>query len=136
MWLNPSYSFHVSTNIGKKFFSLLSKHFPKTHQLYKLFNHNNVKVSYSFLSNFKGVINSHNNNILSEQENSFQCNCKDKTSCPLHVSCRHKNLVYSRKFSIPAIKQNHPHYICLTEHTFQDRLYKYNSSFKYESKRN
>ena len=40
------------------------------------------------------------------------------------------------KFSNPYIKQNHPHYIGLTERTFKDRLYKHNNSFKYKSKRN
>ena len=46
IWFNPPFSLNVSTNIGKKFFSLLGKHFSKTHQLHKLFNRNNVKVSY------------------------------------------------------------------------------------------
>ena len=120
----------------KKFFSLLGKHFPKTHQLHKLFNRNNVKVSYSSLPNFKSVINGHNKNILNEQEKPSSCNCRDKTSCPLNGSCQHKNLVYSCKVSTPDIKQNHPHYIGLTEHKIKDRLYKHNNSFKYESKRN
>ena len=127
--------FKVSTNIGKKLFSLLGKHFLKTHRLHKLFNRN-VKVSYSSLPNFKSVINSHNKNILNEQEKSSSCNCRDKTSCPLKGRCQHKNLVYSCKISTPHLKQNHPHYIGLTEHTFKDRLYKHNNSFKYESKRN
>ena len=56
IWFNPPFSLNVSTNISKKFFSLLGKHFPKMHQLHKLFNHNNVKVSYSSLPNFKSVI--------------------------------------------------------------------------------
>ena len=59
-----------------------------------------------------------------------------QTSCPLKGSCQHKNLVYSCKISTPHLKQNHPHYTGLTEHTFKDRLYKHNNSFKYESKRN
>ena len=32
--------------------------------------------------------------------------------------------------------QNYLHYFGLTEHTFKDRFYKWNNSFKYESKRN
>ena len=64
IWFNPPFSFNVSTNIGKKFFSLLGKHFPKTHQFHKLFNRNNFKVSYSSLPNFKIVINGHSKNIL------------------------------------------------------------------------
>ena len=62
-WPNPPFSLNVSTNIGKKFFTLLGKHFPKTHRLHKLFNPNNVKVSYSSLSNFKSVITGYDKNI-------------------------------------------------------------------------
>ena len=46
-------------------------------------------------------------------------NCRDKKSCPLNRSCQHKNLVYSCKILTPDIKQSHPHYIDLTEHTFK-----------------
>ena len=101
IWFNPPFSLnkYVSTNIGKKLFSLLGKHFPKTHQLHKLFNRNNVKVSYSSLPNFKSVINGHNKNILYEQEKPSPCNFRDKTSCPLNGNCQHKNLVYSCKVS-------------------------------------
>ena len=71
-----------------------------------------------------------------EQEKLSPCNCTDKTSCPLKGTCQYKNLIYSCTFSTPDLKQNHPHYIGLTEHTFKDRLYKDNNSFKYESRRN
>ena len=64
---NPPFSLNVSTNIRKKFFTPLGKHFPKTHQVHKLLNFHNVKISYSSLPNFKSVINGHNKNILSEQ---------------------------------------------------------------------
>ena len=109
IWFNPPYSLNVSTNISKKFFILLVKHFRKTHQLHKLFNRNNVKVGYSSLRNCKSVINGHNKNILNEQEKPSPCNCSDKTSCPLKGSCQHKNLVYSCKVSTPDLKQNHWH---------------------------
>ena len=87
IWFNPPFSLNVSTNIGKKFFSLLGKNFPKTHQLHKLFNRNNVKINYISLPNFKSVINRHNKNILNEQEKPSPCNYKDKTSCLLNGSC-------------------------------------------------
>ena len=90
VWFNPPFSLNVSTNIGKKFRSLLGKHFSKTHQLFKLFNRNNVKVSYSSLPNFNSVINDHKKNILNKQEKPSLCNCRDKTSCP-------------------DLKQNHPY---------------------------
>ena len=80
-------------------------------------------------------INGHNKNILNEQEKPSACNCREKTYCSLHGNSQHKNLVYSCKVLTSDIKQNHPHYIGLTEHTFKDRHYKHNNSFKYESKR-
>ena len=45
--INPQFYLNVSTNIGKIFFRLLDKRFPKTHQLHKLFNYKNVKFSYT-----------------------------------------------------------------------------------------
>ena len=81
-----------------------------------------MKVSYSSLPNFKSVINGHNKDILNEQEKPSPCNCRDRRQniIPISGSCQHKNLVYSCKVSIPDIKQNHSHYISLTEHTFKD----------------
>ena len=83
MWFSAAFSLNVSANIGKNVFSLLTKHFPKAHQLHKLFNLSNVKVSYSSLLDFKSVISGQNKNILNEQEKSFPCTCRNKTSYPL-----------------------------------------------------
>ena len=60
VWFNPPYSCNVATNIGKKFLLLLDKHFSKAQKLSKVFNRNNVKVSYSSMPNFASIINSHN----------------------------------------------------------------------------
>lgn len=46
------------------------------------------------------------------------------------------NLVYSCRVLTLVRKQNHPHYIGLTEHALKERLDKLNNSFKYESKGN
>ena len=64
IWFNPPFTLNVSTNFGKKFFSLLSELLLKTHHLHKLFNCNNVKVSYSSLPKFKSVINGHNKRYI------------------------------------------------------------------------
>ena len=45
IWFNPPYSSNVSTNIGKSFLTILDRHFPKSHKLYKVYNRNNVKIS-------------------------------------------------------------------------------------------
>ena len=86
-----------------------------------MFNRNNVIISFSYLPNFKWMINGHINNILIEQEMSFSCNFRDKASCPLKGSWQHKHSVYSCKLLTTDLKQKHPHHIGLTEHTFKDR---------------
>ena len=58
--LNPPYSVNVITNIGKIFVSLLKKHFPKMNKLHKIFNKNNIKISYSSMSNILSIIAGHN----------------------------------------------------------------------------
>ena len=126
------FSLNVSGNIGKNSLA----YWVNFAQKHKLFNRNNVKVSYSSLPKFKSVINSHNKYVLNEQEKPSPCDCRDKTSYLVNRSCQHKNLVYACKVSTPDIKQNHLHYTGLTEHTFKDRLYKHNDSFEYKSKKN
>ena len=59
-WYNLSYSRNVETNVGKCFLSLIDQHFPKSNPLYKIFNQNTVKLSYSCMNNIKSIISSHN----------------------------------------------------------------------------
>ena len=63
IWFNPPYSKNVLTKVGNQFLKLINKHFPRHHKLYKLFNKNNVKVSYSCMPNMKNIINTHKDNI-------------------------------------------------------------------------
>ena len=139
MWFNPPYSSNVSTTIGKSFLTILDRHFLKSHKLYKIFNWNNVQISYSSLPSFASIINSHNkkiinNNIPKPSASTF--NCRSKTLCPLSGDCLQSSLVYICKVDTPNITENYPHYIGLTENSFKDRFYKHKNSFKYESKRN
>ena len=53
IWFNPPYSAIVKTNFGKIFMGLADKQFPRHHKYYKLFNRNNIKLSYSCMSNMK-----------------------------------------------------------------------------------
>ena len=43
MWFNPPFFVSVKTNIGKLFFKMLKKHFPKANPLSKIFNKNTIK---------------------------------------------------------------------------------------------
>ena len=60
VWFDPPYSDHVKTNIGKELLKLVAIHFPHHHRLYKICNKNNIKVSYSCMSNMAAIISKYN----------------------------------------------------------------------------
>jgi len=68
LWFNPPFSKNVRTYVGRTFISLVKKHFPPHHKLYKIFNKNSMKVSYSCMSNIDSIIKSHNSTIMNSQE--------------------------------------------------------------------
>ena len=53
IFYNPPFRRNVKTNVGKHFFKLLKKHFGKNHKYHKIFNKNNINVSYSCMDNIK-----------------------------------------------------------------------------------
>ena len=89
LWFNPLFSKSAVTKIGKTFVRLIDKHFPPHHKLHKLFNRNNVKISYSCMPNVKSIINKHNKTVLDPPTNNSErtCNCinREKMSCPAKV---------------------------------------------------
>ena len=85
----------MSTNIAKKNLKIGWQTFPRTHQLHKIFNRNNIKVSYSCMSNVQQLIKKHNNFIQNKKnKTALSCNCGDKNGCPLNGSCRTENVIY------------------------------------------
>ena len=93
-WFNPPYNKNISTNIGKHFLSLINKHFPRTNKLHKIFNRNNIKVSYSCTENIARIIKSHNKKLTTPKEtNDLPCNCRNKKQLPpkrsLQIHKRH-----------------------------------------------
>ena len=64
IWLNPPFSKSVKTNLGKVFFKLLKRHFPKHHKMSKIFNKDIVKLSYSCCINISSKISSNNRRII------------------------------------------------------------------------
>ena len=81
IWFNPPYSMNIQTNIGREFLNLVDKHFPKNHRYNKIFNKNNIKVSYSCTDNLQTIIKKHNRKILETSKKPStenNCNCKKK----------------------------------------------------------
>ena len=64
---------------------LVDKHVPRHHKYYKLFNRNNIKLSYSCMPNMNNVIRKHNSKIINNPAPSTakNCNCCLKTDCPM-----------------------------------------------------
>ena len=60
IWFNPPFNSNVKSNIGKTFLKLIKKHFPTTNRLYKIFNRNTLKLSYSCTSNIANIVKQHN----------------------------------------------------------------------------
>ena len=64
IWFNPPFSLNVKTNVGKIFFKLVKRHFPKENPLRKIFNKNTLKVSYSCMHNAASALSTRKRNIL------------------------------------------------------------------------
>ena len=88
-WFNLPFSRNVSTKFDKYFLNPLDMHFSQNHRLHKIFNRNNVKVSYSCTKSMK-TINNHNKNILGKKPyiNTSALNCRNKAACPLNRQCQ------------------------------------------------
>ena len=60
LWFAPPYNKAAADKIGKKFFRLLKKNFPSSSSLYKIFNKNTVKLSYSCMPHVATLIDKSN----------------------------------------------------------------------------
>ena len=111
LWFNPPFSKSVVTKIGKTFLRLIDKHFPPHHKLHKLFNRNNVKISYSCMPNVKSIINKHNKIVLDPPTNNSEgtCNCINREKCPLQQKCLTNNIMY--KATLTSNQDNYQHKI-------------------------
>ena len=108
IWYNPPFNNQVSTNIGKEFFKFLRKYFPKEDNLNKLFNRNDVEISYWCTRNIKQIINqiikAHNAKIINRKNiidsNRKTCNCRLPTICPLDGYCLSSCIMYKATVSL------------------------------------
>ena len=94
IWFNPPFSKSVKTNLGKEFFKLLKRHFPKRHKMSKIFNKNTVKLSYSCCRNVSSRISSNSGRIINPPSTSYGCNCRNRSNSPLDNNCLTPSIVY------------------------------------------
>ena len=114
---------NLQTNIGREFLNLVSKHLPKNHWYNKIFNKNNIKVSYSCTDNLQTLIKKHNRKILETSKTpSTENNCsyRKKYDCPLKNNCLTSSVVYNANVTTESDTTG-KNYIGLTEGTFKQR---------------
>ena len=116
-WFNSSYNIEIRTNIVKKFFYLINKHFSLNNRLHKIRNKFDVKLSYSCMPKKACIIESHNNMLIypTTHTNEMLYNCRTKSECPLNGKCRTKSIVYEASFATPNIPTRHFFGRCETE---------------------
>ena len=136
IYYNPPFCASVETNIGKLFLNLVKKHFGKNSTFSKILNKNTIKLSYSCMGNMRSIINSHNKTILrkvdslKEQTKVKDCNCRDRTKCPLQGKCMSSNIIY--KAEVKAENKNTMYYIGSTGTTFKTRYNNHKRSFNHK----
>ena len=136
IWFNPPFSKNVATKIGRYFLNLLDKHFPQDHKFHKIFNRNNIKVSYSCMPNIKSAINLHNRKTLHSPVNnqSRTCNCINKANCPLQEKCLSENTLYQADISSENFQTKI--YYGISETKFKTRYSNHKKSFNHEKHKN
>jgi hypothetical protein len=132
IWFNPPYSGNVKSNIGRTFLKLINKHFPKRSKLHKIFNQNNVKVSYSCMRSMGSIIRTHNSCIRRKENHEApkkECNCRAKGSCPLRGKCLTESIVY--KATVKS-GETSKFYVGLSGGKFKDRYNNHTKSLKHK----
>ena len=135
LWFNPPYNMEVVNNLGKEFFTLLKRNFPSGNPLYKIFNKDCVKLSYSCMPNINSIINKSNRAKLNKEKNKViaKCNCRDKVTCPLEGKCKQECVVDKVEvYSDPGDDRNKKIYFGSTQGELKTRYYNHRTSFSHE----
>ena len=130
LYFNPPYNHTVTTNVGREFLALLDKCFPPGNPLRKIFNRNNVKISYSTTPNMAQIISGRNGKLLEkEKQEKKLCSCtrEKKDQCPLDQKCLSENIVYQATVTQP--NQETTTYIGQTSCDFKKRLAVHKQTF-------
>ena len=115
----------LCTSITRLFLNMLSKHFRPGSELHKLFNKDNVKISYCTTQNIKRIIDAHNRKLLAGEKTDDlpqQCNClrSRRDNCPLQGKCLTKNLIYRADITETSSNTTHSYFgQCMR--TFKER---------------
>ena len=116
---------------------LIEKHFKPGTLLGKLFNTNNLKLSYSTTANLNQIISGHNKFVLNKLkpvEDPRLCNCGAKT-CPIDGVCLKSDVVYEADVITTEEDNELKKYIGCCATTFKVRYGNHKSECKLPAKR-
>ena len=118
------------------FYSIIVRAIPKNlESLPRLFNRNNLKISYSCTRNMGTIIASHNSRIQhqnsQEDDNNRLCNCRVRANSPLNGHCLTKSVVYRGDISTNDPVETR-FYIGSCSSTYKDRYANHLKSFRHE----
>ena len=123
---------NVATNVGCFSVNLINKHFPPHHKFSKIFNRNNMKISYSCMLSMKSKINIHNKKVTKAKSSGQvrTCNCISKSKCPLNNKCLSNNGLH--KANITSASENYWNkiYYGISETKFKSGYANRRKSFK------
>ena len=132
IYFNPPFSKNVKTKVAEEFLKLIDKHFHDRHKYQKLFNRNNLKVSYSTMPNMGTIINGHNKKILSQKNEADgrTCNCRRPNECPLNGNCLDKGVLYEATVTSDLPRYETRTYKGITKRPWKDRFKEHKKSFR------
>ena len=100
----------------------------------KLFNKNNLKLSYSCCPNMSSLINKHNRKLLNQSNTTTakKCNCQGGLkNCPVDGRCQESDIIYNADIKVEG--EEDKLYIGATVTDLKKRYGNHKSSFKNET---
>ena len=134
LWFNPPWNDELSTNIARRFLSMVDHHFPRGSELSRYFNRNSIKISYSTMPNMSKIISSHNRKVIDSTKTHAPepgCNCRAKQDCVLAGKCQSTDIIYKGTVETANTALE---YIGLTSTSFKQRYANHKASFKHKNK--
>ena len=127
-----------ATNVGRFFLNLINKHSPPQHKFSKIFNRNNMKISYSCMPNIKSRINIHNKKVTKAKPSAQTrtCKCINKLKCPLNNKCLSNNVLYKANITSESENYRNKIYYGMSETKFKSRYANHRKSFKKQKLQN
>ena len=123
---------NVATNVGCFSLNLINKHFPPHHKFSKIFNRNNMKISYSCMLSMKSKINIHNKKVTKAKSSAQArtCNYINKSKCPLNNKCLINNVLYKANVTSTSENYRNKIYNGISDTKFKSRYENSWDSFK------